>query len=111
MVDEAGLRFSGGERHRLALARLLLKDTPVILFDEPTVGLDPITEQALIDTFFETLNDKTIIWITHHLQGIEKMDQVIFIEDGQLEMSGSPKELAQTNPRYQQLKTIDEGRL
>lgn len=111
MVDEAGLRFSGGERHRLALARLLLKDTPVILFDEPTVGLDPITEQALIDTFFETLNDKTIIWITHHLQGIEKMDQVIFIEEGQLEMSGSPKELAQTNPRYQQLKTIDEGRL
>lgn len=111
MVDEAGLRFSGGERHRLALARLLLKDTPVILFDEPTVGLDPITEQALIDTFFETLNDKTIIWITHHLQGIEKMDQVIFIEDGQLEMSGSPKELAQINPRYQQLKTIDEGRL
>lgn len=111
MVDEAGLRFSGGERHRLALARLLLKETPIILFDEPTVGLDPITEQALIDTFFETLSDKTIIWITHHLQGIEKMDQVIFIEDGQLEMSGNPRELAKTNPRYQKLKTIDEGRL
>ncbi|MFS1229403.1 ATP-binding cassette domain-containing protein, partial [Enterococcus lactis] len=44
MVDEAGLRFSGGERHRLALARILLKDTPIILLDEPTVGLDPITE-------------------------------------------------------------------
>ncbi len=43
MVDEAGLRFSGGERHRLALARILLKDTPIILLDEPTVGLDPIT--------------------------------------------------------------------
>lgn len=111
MVDEAGLRFSGGERHRLALARLLLKDTPIILFDEPTVGLDPITEQALIDTFFETLQDKTIIWITHHLQGIEKMDQVIFVEDGQLEMTGTPEELAKTNKRYQQLKTIDEGRM
>lgn len=110
MVDEAGLRFSGGERHRLALARLLLKETPIILFDEPTVGLDPITEQALIDTFFDTLSDKTIVWITHHLQGIEKMDQVIFIEDGHLEMSGSPKVLAQTNHRYQQLKLIDEGR-
>ena len=47
MVDEAGLRFSGGERHRLALARILLKDAPIIILDEPTVGLDPITERAL----------------------------------------------------------------
>lgn len=110
MVDEAGLRFSGGERHRMALARLLLKETPIILFDEPTVGLDPITEQALIDTFLTTLKDKTMIWITHHLQGIEKMDQVIFIEEGILEISGSPEELAKTSLRYQQLKAIDEGR-
>lgn len=111
MVDEAGLRFSGGERHRMALARILLKDTPIVLLDEPTVGLDPITEQALIDTFFGELNNKTVIWITHHLQGIEKMARVIFIEDGQLEMSGSPAELAKTNTRYQKLKAIDDGRI
>lgn len=110
MVDEAGLRFSGGERHRMALARILLKDTPIVLLDEPTVGLDPITEQALIDTFFKQLTGKTIIWITHHLQGIEKMQRVVFIEDGQLEMSGTPAELAQTNSRYQKLKAIDEGK-
>jgi len=110
MVDEAGLRFSGGERHRMALARILLKDTPIVLLDEPTVGLDPITEQALIDTFFGELAGKTVIWITHHLQGIEKMQRVIFIEDGQLEMSGSPQELAKTNARYQKLKAIDDGR-
>ncbi|KFN89220.1 thiol reductant ABC exporter subunit CydC [Tetragenococcus muriaticus] len=111
MVDEAGLRFSGGERHRIALARILLKDTPIVLLDEPTVGLDPITEQALIDTFFEQLKEKTIIWITHHLQGIEKMQRVVFIEDGQLEMSGSPLELANNNSRYQKLKAIDEGKI
>ena len=110
MVDEAGLRFSGGERHRMALARILLKDSPVVILDEPTVGLDPITEQALIDTFFGQLTDKTVIWITHHLQGIDQMQRVIFIEDGQLEMSGTPAELAKTNTRYQQLKAIDEGR-
>lgn len=51
MVDEAGLRFSGGERHRLALARILLQDTPIVLLDEPTTGLDPITEQQLLETF------------------------------------------------------------
>lgn len=110
MVDEAGLRFSGGERHRMALARILLKDTPIVLLDEPTVGLDPITEQALIDTFFGQLDGKTVIWITHHLQGIEKMQRIIFIEDGQLEMTGSPQELAKTNVRYQKLKAIDDGR-
>lgn len=111
MVDEAGLRFSGGERHRMALARILLQDTPIVLLDEPTVGLDPLTEQALIDTFFSELADRTVIWITHHLQGVDLMDQVLFVEDGQLEMSGSPQELAKNNPRYQKLKAIDEGRL
>ena len=111
MVDEAGLRFSGGERHRLALARILLQDTPIVLLDEPTVGLDPVTEQALITTFMEQLQGKTLIWITHHLKGIEQVDKVIFIEDGQLEMEGSPKELAKTSLRYQKLKAIDDGRL
>lgn len=111
MIDEAGLRFSGGERHRMALARILLQDTPIVLLDEPTVGLDPLTEQALIDTFFSQLQDKTVIWITHHLQGIEIMDRVIFIEDGRLEMSGTPADLAQNNARFQQLKAIDEGKV
>lgn len=109
IVDEAGLRFSGGERHRLALARILLQNTPIIILDEPTVGLDPITEQAVLHTFMHELHDKTLIWITHHLQGIEAVDRVLFIEDGQLEMQGSPEYLQATNPRYQRLKAIDDG--
>lgn len=109
MVDEAGLRFSGGERQRLALGRILLQEAPIILLDEPTVGLDPVTEQALIDTFFHELQEKTVIWITHHLQGIDAMDQVIFIEDGHLTMKGSPEELQRTNAHYQKLKQIDKG--
>ena len=109
MVDEAGLRFSGGERHRFALARILLQDTPVVLLDEPTTGLDPITEQRLLEIFFEVLQDKTIIWITHHLQSVQKMDRVIFIEDGQLTMSGAPDELLQQNAHFQKLYRIDQG--
>ena len=107
-VEEAGLRFSGGERHRLSLARILLKNTPIVLLDEPTVGLDPITEQAVIETFMKQLNGKTLIWITHHLQGIEKMNQVIFIEDGQIAMQGTPEQLWQ-NSRYRELKKADQG--
>lgn len=55
------------------------------------------------------LKGKTIIWITHHLKGIENADQVIFIENGQIEMSGSPASLAETSPRFRHLKAIDDG--
>lgn len=110
MVDSAGLRFSGGERHRLALARILLADTPIVLLDEPTVGLDPVTERAVMETFFTALKGKTLIWITHHLQGVEQMDRVVFIEDGRLDMDGTPATLAKENARYRRLKAADEGR-
>lgn len=108
-VDEAGLRFSGGERHRLALARILLQNVPIVILDEPTVSLDPITEQELIETINQQLAGKTLIWITHHLQGLSLMDQVVFIEDGRLQMSGSPQELAVHNQHYQKLLAIDRG--
>ncbi|HIW88409.1 MAG TPA: thiol reductant ABC exporter subunit CydC [Candidatus Ligilactobacillus excrementipullorum] len=108
-VDEAGQRFSGGERHRLALARILLQDVPLVILDEPTVSLDPVTEQALIETFVEALAGKTLIWVTHHLQGLSLMDQVIFVEDGELKLNGSPAQLAAENEYYQKLLRIDRG--
>lgn len=107
MMDEAGMRFSGGERHRIALARVLLADTPIVLLDEPTVGLDPETEQGILDTLFATTQEKTLILITHHLQGIEAFDRVMFLENGRIEIDGSPTELAATNERYQQLLAFD----
>jgi ATP-binding cassette subfamily C protein CydC len=109
MVDEAGLRFSGGERHRLALARVLVRDTPIVLLDEPMVGLDPLTEQALLETFLKALANKTVIMVTHHLQGVAAMDRVVFIEDGSIAMDGHPKELARQNAWYRQLLAFDRG--
>ena len=111
LVDEAGLRFSGGERHRIALARVLLSDVPIVILDEPAAGLDPITEWALLHTIFETMADKTVIMITHHLLGMQLMDRVIFIEEGALALSGSPDELAQNSPYYQKLLAFDTGDL
>ena len=109
MVDEGGLRFSGGERHRIALARALLRDTPIVLLDEPFAALDPRTEQALLDTLLDAFADRTLILITHHLQGIEAMDRVLFIEDGQIELDGSPTELEGTSERYRKLLAFDRG--
>ena len=107
MMDEAGMRFSGGERHRIALARVLLADTPIVLLDEPTIGLDAETEQGILDTLIATMQDKTLILITHHLQGIEAFDRVVFLENGRIEIDGSPTELTATNERYQQLLAFD----
>lgn len=109
-VQEAGSRFSGGERQRLSLARILLQDAPIIILDEPTVSLDPITEQHLLDTVFDVLHDKTIIWVTHHLAGIQHVNQVRFIENGQFDMQGTPQDLYRTNARFRALYDLDRGR-
>ncbi len=109
-VQEAGKRFSGGERQRLSLARILLQDAPIIILDEPTVSLDPITEKKLLDKVFELLKDKTIIWVTHHLAGITHVDQVRFMEHGQFDMQGTPQELYKKEPRFRQLYDLDRGR-
>lgn len=109
MVDEAGLRFSGGERHRIALARVLLQDVPVVILDEPTVGLDPLTERALLDTVLRALDGKTVIMITHHLAGVGAMDRVVFLEHGRIELDGAPDELARTSERYRSLLAFDRG--
>ncbi|MEK5182724.1 thiol reductant ABC exporter subunit CydC [Paenibacillus odorifer] len=106
-VREAGQRFSGGERQRIALARILLQNTPVVILDEPTVGLDPSTERNLLQTMFEAMDGKSLIWVTHHLVGAEQMDEVIFMENGSVEMRGTHAELMEKEPRYRRLYELD----
>ncbi|MFC5588550.1 thiol reductant ABC exporter subunit CydC [Sporosarcina soli] len=108
-TEETGQRFSGGERQRIALARILLKDTPIVILDEPTIGLDPVVESELIETILTSLQDKTVIWITHHLIGIEQMEQILFLDQGQIAMQGTHDQLMRTNQRYQQLYKLDRG--
>ena len=110
MVDEAGIGFSGGEAQRLALARILLTDAPVVILDEPCVNLDPGTELHLLDTIFTALDGRTIIMITHHLAGIEYFDRVLFLRDGRVTMDGSPAELARESEHYRRLLAFDRGR-
>lgn len=107
LVEESGKRFSGGEQQRIALARILLQDTPIVIIDEPTIGLDPVTERALLETVFNVLADKTVIWITHHLMSIESANRVIFLEEGQIMMDGTPAELKASDSHYQHLLSLD----
>lgn len=106
-MQETGVRFSGGERQRIALARILLQNTPIVILDEPTVGLDSITERKLLQTIFRVLNEKTVLWITHHLIGAEHADQILFLDDGKILMKGSHNELFEKEVRYQRLFELD----
>lgn len=106
-MHEAGQRFSGGERQRVALARILLQHTPIVIMDEPTVGLDPITERELLRTVFEVMREKTLIWITHHLACVEQMDEIIFMDQGRIVMRGTHAELMEREPRYRRLYELD----
>lgn len=106
-MRETGQRFSGGERQRVALARILLQDTPVLILDEPTVGLDPRTERELLATIFRSTQGKSLIWVTHHLVGAEKMDEIVFMEHGRIVMRGSHAELLAREPRYRNLYRLD----
>ncbi|MEK4669502.1 thiol reductant ABC exporter subunit CydC [Niallia sp. FSL R7-0271] len=105
-MQETGQRFSGGERQRVALARILLKDTPVVILDEPNASLDPRTEKELLQTIFTALEGKSVIWITHHLVGVEHMDEILFMEAGQIVMRGTHTELLKEK-RYRQLYELD----
>ncbi|MFH0070888.1 amino acid ABC transporter ATP-binding/permease protein, partial [Peribacillus sp. NPDC056705] len=106
-MQEAGQRFSGGERQRVALARILLQQTPIVILDEPTVGLDPGTEAELLSTILTALHDRTLIWVTHHLIGVEQMDEVIFMERGEIKMRGTHEQLLAHSIRYQKLYRLD----
>lgn len=106
-MHEMGQRFSGGERQRIALARILLQNNPIVILDEPTIGLDPRTENALLSTIFRALSGKTLLWVTHHLTGVEQMDEILFLEDGKIAMSGTHPYLLKNNARYQQLYALD----
>lgn len=109
IVGEGGSRFSGGERHRIALARILIQDAPAVILDEPTVGLDPATEAAVLDTLFATLEGKTLIMVTHHLQGMRRFDRVVFLENGRIALDGAPEELERTSAFYRTLLACDDG--
>lgn len=108
-MHEMGKRFSGGERQRVAFARTLMQEAPIIVLDEPTIGLDPKTEVALLETMFAATKDKTVIWVTHHLMGIEHADEIIFLDGGQIVMQGSHKQLLMSNEKYRKLYEMDIG--
>ncbi|MHA7963909.1 thiol reductant ABC exporter subunit CydD [Paenibacillus sp. CAU 1782] len=100
VVGEGGRGLSGGEKQRLALARAFLKKPAVILFDEPTVGLDLVTERVLQRSIAELAKKATMITVAHRLYTITEADAIAVLENGELLGIGSHKELLAGLPHY-----------
>jgi len=100
---EAGNKLSGGEKQRIAIARAILKNAPIIILDEATAFTDPENEAEIQKAFNELAKDKTLIVIAHRLSTIKHADQIVVLKDGIIHKIGTHNELLATNGLYQTL--------
>ena len=99
-VGESGESVSGGQRRRIALARALLADFPILVLDEPISGLDPVTAEAVMDDLLDAASDRALVLITHRPIGLDRMDEIIVMEDGVIQARGTHEELLESSERY-----------
>ena len=103
MVGNRGLKLSGGEKQRLSIARVILKDPKILILDEATSALDSITENAIQDALEALMEGRTSIVIAHRLSTILKADRILVVKDGVIAEQGSHEELLARNGTYREL--------
>jgi ATP-binding cassette subfamily B protein len=103
IVGERGLKLSGGEKQRVAIARAILKQPPILIFDEATSSLDSATEQAIQKTLNEVAGHHTTLMIAHRLSTIVDADQILVMDHGQVIEQGTHAELINQQGIYKQM--------
>ncbi len=103
IIGEKGFRLSGGERQRLAIARAILKDSPILILDEATSALDAESESLVQAALANLMQGRTVLVIAHRLGTIRRANRIAVLEDGRITAIGSHEELLTTSPTYQRL--------
>ena len=109
VLGERGVTVSGGQKQRISIARALMKDAPILILDDSVSAVDTKTERTILENLRTTREGKTTILIAHRISTIEKMDRVLFIEDGRVAAFGKHDALYETCPSYR--KMVDLQRL
>ena len=111
ILGERGVTVSGGQKQRISIARALMKNAPILILDDSVSAVDTKTEKVILDNLRETRNGMTTILIAHRITTIEKMDKIIFIDDGKIADVGTHSELYERNADYHnmvELQKLDE---
>jgi len=103
LIGEGGASLSGGEKQRISIARAMLKDADIIIFDEATANVDPENEDKLKEAIESLTKNKTVIMIAHRLKTIRNADQILVLKDGEIVERGSHEELIKNNGLYSDL--------
>jgi len=108
VLGERGVTVSGGQKQRISIARALMKDAPILILDDSVSAVDTKTETTILANLRQTRAGKTTILIAHRISTIEKMDKILFIEDGQLVAVGTHSELYETCPDYRKMVDLQK---
>jgi ATP-binding cassette subfamily B protein len=103
MVGERGAALSGGQRHRIAIARALVRNTPILILDEPTTGLDAASEQAVLEGLERLMKGRTCLVIAHHLETIRRADVIFVVKDSAIVERGTHESLMAAGGVYHDL--------
>ncbi len=109
VLGERGVTVSGGQKQRISIARALLKDAPILILDDSVSAVDTRTEKIILDNLESSRANKTTLLIAHRISTVERLDKIIFLDDGKIEAVGPHDELYTSCPKYRRM--VDLQRL